>query len=103
MCIRDRVSTTGIGRDFFQEVDTTGITLPITKHNYLVWNVADLAKAIKEAFHIASTGRPGPVLIDIPKDVFVSETDYTYPETIELPGYKPCLLYTSDAADDEHS
>jgi acetolactate synthase I/II/III large subunit len=91
VAITGQVSTTGIGRDFFQEVDTTGITLPITKHNYLVWNVADLAKAIKEAFHIASTGRPGPVLIDIPKDVFVSETDYTYPETIELPGYKPTI------------
>jgi acetolactate synthase-1/2/3 large subunit len=91
VAITGQVSTTGIGRDFFQEIDTTGITLPITKHNYLVWNVADLAKAIKEAFHIAATGRPGPVLIDIPKDVFVSETMYKYPDSIDLPGYKPTV------------
>jgi acetolactate synthase-1/2/3 large subunit len=84
-----QVPTTGIGRDFFQEIDTTGITLPITKHNYLVRNVADLARTIKEAFYIASTGRPGPVLVDIPKDVFVSETLFKYPDEIDLPGYKP--------------
>ena len=63
-----------IGRDCFQEIDTTGITLPITKHNYLVQHVADLPRVMKEAFHIASTGRPGPVLSIFPKDMFVSET-----------------------------
>ncbi len=91
VAITGQVPTSGIGRDFFQEIDATGITLPITKHNYLVWDVADLARVIKEAFHIASTGRPGPVLIDIPKDVLVSETMFRYPETIDLPGYKPTM------------
>ncbi|HVA93191.1 MAG TPA: biosynthetic-type acetolactate synthase large subunit [Chloroflexota bacterium] len=89
VAITGQVPTTGIGRDFFQEIDTTGITLPITKHNYLVRNVSDLARTIKEAFYIASTGRPGPVLVDIPKDVFVSEASFLYPDTIDIPGYKP--------------
>jgi acetolactate synthase-1/2/3 large subunit len=92
VAITGQVPTTGIGRDFFQEIDITGITLPITKHNYLVWNVTDLPRVIKEAFHIASTGRPGPVLIDIPKDVFVAEAPFRYPETIDLPGYKPTMV-----------
>ncbi|MDB5058818.1 MAG: acetolactate synthase [Chloroflexi bacterium] len=92
VAITGQVPTTGIGRDFFQEIDTTGITLPITKHNYLVRNVADLARTIKEAFYIASTGRPGPVLVDIPKDVIVSETLFKYPDTIDLPGYKPTTV-----------
>ncbi len=89
VAITGQVPTTGIGRDFFQEIDTTGITLPITKHNYLVRHVSELAGVIKEAFFIASTGRPGPVLVDIPKDVFVSEALFKYPDAIELPGYKP--------------
>jgi acetolactate synthase I/II/III large subunit len=89
VAITGQVPTTGIGRDFFQEIDTTGITLPITKHNYLVRHVSDLAGVIKEAFFIASTGRPGPVLVDIPKDVIVSETLFKYPDTVDLPGYKP--------------
>jgi acetolactate synthase-1/2/3 large subunit len=92
VAITGQVPTTAIGRDFFQEIDTTGITLPITKHNYLVRNVVDLPRVVKEAFYIASTGRPGPVLIDIPKDVFVSDTIFKYPETIDLPGYKPTTV-----------
>lgn len=78
-----------IGRDAFQEADITGITLPITKHNYLVKDVNDLARTIKEAFHIATTGRPGPVLIDIPKDISVNRTKFSYPEDVNLPGYRP--------------
>jgi acetolactate synthase-1/2/3 large subunit len=78
-----------LGRDSFQEADTTGITMPVTKHNYLVKRVEDLARVVKEAFHIASTGRPGPVLIDIPKDVCTQETDFEYPVSLALPGYKP--------------
>ncbi|GAB4261079.1 biosynthetic-type acetolactate synthase large subunit [Thermincola ferriacetica] len=80
-----------IGRDSFQEADITGITLPITKHNFLVKDVRDLARTIKEAFHIATTGRPGPVLIDIPKDVSIKKTKFKYPETVELRGYRPTL------------
>ena len=91
VAITGHVSTAVIGKDAFQETDVFGITMPITKHNYLVTKVEDLARVIKEAFHIASTGRPGPVLIDIPKDVFQNETTFHYPETINLPGYKPTL------------
>lgn len=78
-----------IGRDAFQEADITGITLPITKHNYLVKDVNDLARTIKEAFHIATTGRPGPVLVDIPKDIAVNKTKFSYPAGVNLPGYRP--------------
>lgn len=83
------VATTAIGSDAFQEADITGITLPITKHNYLVKDARDLPRVIREAFHIASSGRPGPVLIDLPKDVTVAEIDYVYPERVDIPGYKP--------------
>jgi len=88
VAITGQVATPVIGTDAFQEVDTTGITLPITKHNYLVTDVEDLATVIKEAFHIARSGRPGPVLIDIAKDVQAAETDYVYPEEVDLPGYR---------------
>lgn len=80
-----------LGKDSFQEADITGITLPVTKHNFLVNDVKDLAKTIKEAFHIATTGRPGPVLIDLPKDVQVNKTKFKYPECIHLKGYKPTV------------
>ena len=77
-----------LGRDGFQEADITGITLPITKHNYLVMRASEIAQAVKEAFHIASTGRKGPVLVDIPKDVFIETADWDgYPEQIHLRGY----------------
>ncbi len=84
-----QVSQAVLGTDAFQESDITGITLPITKHNYLVKDAADIPEVIKEAFHIATTGRPGPVLIDVPVDVSKAELDYEYPETVNLPGYKP--------------
>ncbi len=80
-----------LGRDGFQEADITGITLPITKHNYLVMKASDIAYTVREAFHIASTGRPGPVLVDIPKDVFQEEAEFHWPETVSLRGYKPTL------------
>ena len=89
--VTGQVSRASIGSDAFQETDTTGITLPITKHNYLVMNAADIPRAIKEAFHIASTGRPGPVLVDIPKDVFLEEAEFEYPDEVDLPGYNPTL------------
>lgn len=78
-----------IGTDSFQEIDIRGITLPITKHNYMVTNVKDLARIIKEAFYISRTGRPGPVLIDLPVDVFKAKADFIYPEKVNLPGYQP--------------
>lgn len=80
-----------LGRDAFQEADITGITQPITKHNYLVKDAADMAEIVHKAFHIATTGRPGPVLVDIPKDVSAEEVDYTKPGPISLRGYKPTV------------
>ncbi len=87
--ITGQVATTQVGTDAFQEVDITGITLPITKHNYLVKEPEQLPAIVKKAFHIASTGRPGPVLIDLPKDVAESRIKFKYPKTVELSGYKP--------------
>ncbi len=84
-----QVPTHLIGRDAFQEADTRGITMPITKHNYLVTEVEDLAETIKEAFYLARTGRPGPVLIDLPKDVSQAKTEYNYPKSISVDGYNP--------------
>jgi acetolactate synthase-1/2/3 large subunit len=84
-----QVPTAQIGTDSFQEVDITGITLPITKHNYLLKDPQKLAVVVKNAFHIASTGRPGPVLIDIPKDVAQATISFKYPSTVRLRGYKP--------------
>ena len=92
VAITGQVPRAVIGRDAFQETDVTGITLPITKHNYLVMQASDIAQAIKEAFYIANTGRPGPVLVDIPKDVLLNETaEFSYPDDVDLPGYKPTL------------
>jgi acetolactate synthase I/II/III large subunit len=88
VAITGQVARRFIGKDSFQEVDITGITLPITKHNYLVRDTAALAKTVKEAFHIARTGRPGPVLIDIPKDVFTEEVEYHAPGKVEISSYK---------------
>ncbi len=84
-----QVSTEMIGNDAFQEADTTGITRPISKHNYLVQDVNDLARIIKEAFYIASTGRPGPVVIDVPVDVSRAEAKFEYPDAVSLRSYKP--------------
>ncbi|MFH0976690.1 MAG: biosynthetic-type acetolactate synthase large subunit [Spirochaetota bacterium] len=84
-----QVSRSMIGNDAFQEADITGITRPITKHNYLIQDIDELAKTIKEAFYIASTGRPGPVLIDVPVDISKGETTFHYPEKVQIRGYKP--------------
>ncbi len=78
-----------IGNDAFQEADIVGITRPITKHNYLVRDVGELARTIKEAFFIATSGRPGPVLVDLPKDVMAQKTEFDYPETVEIRSYRP--------------
>src|ERR671922_2070182 len=87
--ITGQVPTAAIGLDAFQECDTVGITRPCVKHNFLVKNVADLASTIKKAFHIATTGRPGPVLVDIPKDVTTQSCEFIYPETISMRSYNP--------------
>ena len=84
-----QVPTHLIGNDAFQEVDTVGITRPITKHNYLVKQTEDLARIIKEAFFLASSGRPGPVLVDLPKDISVSKVDYKAPKKVKLRSYNP--------------
>ena len=89
IAITGQVPRGAIGKDAFQETDITGITLPITKHNYLVMHASELASTIKEAFHIARTGRPGPVLIDIPRDVLLELADFEYPDDVKLKGYKP--------------
>jgi len=89
--ITAQVARPAIGSDAFQEIDITGITLPVTKHNYLVMETADIPRVIKEAFHIASTGRPGPVLVDIPKDVLTEDAEFEYPDSVDLPGYSPTL------------
>jgi acetolactate synthase I/II/III large subunit len=81
-----------IGTDAFQEADVTGITLPVTKHNYLVKDVADLPRIIAEAFHIASTGRPGPVLVDVPKDIQQAAFEGSFDVEIDLPGYRPTVV-----------
>jgi acetolactate synthase-1/2/3 large subunit len=88
VAITGQVATSVIGRDAFQETDITGITIPITKHNYLVTDVGELAKTIKEAFYVAQTGRPGPVLVDIPRDVQQQQVEFAYPDKCDLPGYK---------------
>jgi len=87
--ITGQVSTALIGNDAFQEVDIIGITRPCTKHSFLVKDVKDLAMIMKKAFYIARTGRPGPVLVDLPKDVQIAETEFSYPETVEIRSYKP--------------
>jgi acetolactate synthase-1/2/3 large subunit len=92
VAITGQVATPFIGKDAFQEVDITGITLPITKHNYLVTEVEALPMVIKEAFHIARTGRPGPVLIDVAKDAQAASLEYEYPQEVNLPGYRPTLI-----------
>lgn len=89
VAITGQVTRSVIGKDAFQEVDITGITLPITKYNYLVMEASSIARVVKEAFYIARTGRPGPVLIDIPRDVFTETAEFEYPERLNLPGYEP--------------
>jgi acetolactate synthase-1/2/3 large subunit len=89
VAVTGQVGTAMIGTDAFQEADISGITLPITKHNFLVTNAAEIPRTVAEAFHIAATGRPGPVLVDVPKDLMQSTTTFSWPPTLELPGYRP--------------
>lgn len=89
VAITGQVSSGMIGTDAFQEADITGSTAPFSKHNYLVKEAVDLPRVIKEAFHIAATGRPGPVVIDVPVDIQNSTFDFQYPETVDIRGYKP--------------
>lgn len=95
--ISGQVATSLIGRDSFQEADISGITTPVTKHNYLVKHAAELPRVLKEAFYIASTGRPGPVLVDVAKDIFDTVFEYEYPEVVHLRGYSG--TYTGQAYD----
>jgi acetolactate synthase-1/2/3 large subunit len=89
VCITGQVHAHLIGGDAFQEVDVTGITLPITKHNFLVTSADEVAEVVREAFYIARSGRPGPVLIDICKNAQVDEVEFSYPDDVSLPGYQP--------------
>jgi acetolactate synthase-1/2/3 large subunit len=91
VAITGQVARPFIGKDAFQETDITGITLPITKHNYLVMDAASLPVIVKEAFYLARTGRPGPVLIDLPRDVQIEQAEFHYPSQVDLPGYKPTV------------
>ncbi len=89
VAITGQVPSAAIGSDAFQEADICGITMPITKHNYLVQDADDIPRTVAEAFHLAGTGRPGPVLVDIPKDVLQAATTFTWPTQLDLPGYRP--------------
>ncbi|MCA2222975.1 acetolactate synthase large subunit [Nonomuraea sp. NEAU-L178] len=89
VAITGQVASAAIGTDAFQEADISGITMPITKHNFLVTDALDIPRTIMEAFHIASTGRPGPVLVDISKDALQADTTFSWPPTMQLPGYRP--------------
>src|SRR6202167_5006078 len=89
VAITGQIPSAQIGTDGFQEADISGITIPITKHNFLVTKPEDIARTIGEAFHVASTGRPGPVLVDISKDALQATTDFSWPVSFELPGYHP--------------
>jgi len=91
LAITGQVPTFAIGKDSFQEADITGITMPITKHNYLLTEADDVPRVVKEALYIARTGRPGPVLIDFPRDVQQAEVDFDYPEEVHLPAYRPVM------------
>src|SRR3954471_4769370 len=91
VAITGQVARPAIGTDAFQEADIQGITLPITKHNFLVTSPEEIPQVLAEAFHLASTGRPGPVLVDIPKDVLQAQTTFSWPPALDLPGYRPTL------------
>jgi acetolactate synthase-1/2/3 large subunit len=91
VAITANVASHFIGTDAFQEADITGITIPVTKQNYLVRNIKDLPRTFKEAFYVARTGRPGPVHVDIPKDVLVAEYEFDYPDRVSLPGFEPTV------------
>ena len=100
VAITGQVPAPAIGTDAFQEADIRGVTMPVTKHNYLITDPADIPRAIAEAFHIASTGRPGAVLVDIAKDALQKETTYNYPKNISLAGYNPVLVPKQESIKD---
>jgi acetolactate synthase-1/2/3 large subunit len=100
VAITGQVPSLAIGTDAFQEADIRGITMPFTKHNFLITNPDDIPRVIAEAFHIATTGRPGPVLVDIAKDALQKETTYNWPTSIDLPGYKPQVMPNQSAIND---
>ena len=89
VCVTGQVPYAVIGTDAFQECDTVGITMPVTKHNWLVTDANDIPRVVREAFHVATTGRPGPVLIDFPKDIANQTMEWHWPDSVDLPGYKP--------------
>src|SRR5437868_427141 len=89
VAVTGQVPSASIGTDAFQEADICGITMPITKHNFLVQSADDIPRTIAEAFHIASTGRPGPVLVDLPKDILQAAGSFAWPPVLDLPGYHP--------------
>src|SRR3954453_21957197 len=88
VAITGQVPRPAIGTDAFQEADISGITMPITKHNFLVQKAEEIPRIVAEAFHLASTGRPGPVLVDVPKDVLQADTTFSWPPQLDLPGYR---------------
>ena len=100
VAITGQVPSAAIGTDAFQEADIRGVTMPVTKHNYLITDPADIPRAIAEAFHIASTGRPGAVLVDIAKDALQKETTFNYPKNVSLAGYNPVVEPKSEAIRD---
>jgi acetolactate synthase-1/2/3 large subunit len=100
VAITGQVPSAAIGTDAFQEADIRGVTMPVTKHNYLITDPADIPRAIAEAFHIASTGRPGAVLVDIAKDALQKETTFNYPKNVSLAGYNPVIEPKSEAIRD---
>ena len=100
VAITGQVASGSIGTDAFQEADIRGITMPVTKHNFLITDPKDIPRAIAEAFHIASTGRPGAVLVDIAKDALQKETTFSYPDSVKLAGYNPIMNPTSEAVRD---
>jgi acetolactate synthase-1/2/3 large subunit len=91
VCITGQVPYSVIGTDAFQEADTVGITMPVTKHNWLISDASEIPRVIREAFHVATTGRPGPVLVDVPKDIANQQMEWYWPESVDLPGYKPTI------------
>jgi acetolactate synthase-1/2/3 large subunit len=101
VAITGQVPSLAIGTDAFQEADNRGITMPFTKHNFLITNPQDIPRVIAEAFHIATTGRPGPVLVDITKDALQKEVTYNWPTSIDLPGYRPQFAPNQNAINDE--
>ena len=98
VAVTGQVPRAAIGKDAFQETDVTGVTLPVTKHNYLVMSARELGPVMKEAFYLAANGRPGPVLVDIPKDVLQEEGEFISPEIADLPGYRPEVAQFSQAS-----